>query len=164
MITVKLRIVLGNHDRAHPLHEHDTTYYLQQLTNMTTVQTVSLFDKHIFYINKKNTTKGTCLNDTVGYEKYKEKEAEEEGIIKINAMIQHFCYSWDDKIRIKKNKQNRLRDYGIPLIHGDTHQKEKTSYSDNKTLQICVGLNAWDMKSIAKETLSKILYKETHIL
>lgn len=54
-------------------------------------------------------------------------------------MTQHFCYSRDDKIRTEKNKQNRLRDYGIPLIHGDTHQKEKTSYSNNKTLQIYVG-------------------------
>lgn len=63
-------------------------------------------------------------------------------------MLSHFPYSGDhtDEDRFD---QYRLRDLGVPLFHGHTHSNEKRSLSDNGTVQIHVGMDAWNLYPVS---------------
>jgi calcineurin-like phosphoesterase family protein len=71
-------------------------------------------------------------------------------------LISHYPYSGDHPELDDRYTQYRLRNEGLPLIHGHTHVKEKISYG-TMTLQIHVGLDAWDMKPIDQEQIIEIL-------
>lgn len=55
--------------------------------------------------------------------------------------LSHFPYTGDHGE--DRYSQWRLRDLGVPLIHGHTHGTEKVSRSAAGTLQIHVGIDAW---------------------
>lgn len=67
------------------------------------------------------------------------------------ALVSHFPYSGDSK-EFERHTQWRLRDEGMPLIHGHVHSKDKVTYSDEGTLQIHVGWDAWG-RPISAETV-----------
>lgn len=58
-------------------------------------------------------------------------------------MLSHFPYQGDHKDRADRYQQYRLRDRGMPLIHGHVHDEWKTSQSSQNTTQINVGFDHW---------------------
>lgn len=62
-------------------------------------------------------------------------------------LLSHFPYDGDhaDESRFD---QWRLRDLGVPLLHGHTHSSDKVTYSDAGTPQICVGMEAWKLTPV----------------
>lgn len=74
-----------------------------------------------------------------------------------DVLLSHFPYTGDhfDSDRVE---QFRLRDLGLPLIHGHTHHKEMISYSSEGTLQVCVCVEACpDFAPVAKTDIEKII-------
>lgn len=55
--------------------------------------------------------------------------------------LSHFPYTGDHGV--DRYSQWRLRDLGVPLIHGHTHGTEVVTRTDAGTLQIHVGIDAW---------------------
>ena len=74
-------------------------------------------------------------------------------------MLSHFPYTGDRGT--DRYPEYRLNDVGKPIVHGHTHSTKKVSHSNNGSLQICVSLDAWDMKPVAKHQLTNIIDKET---
>lgn len=72
----------------------------------------------------------------------------------IYVMLSHFPYSGDHGD--DRYAQYRLRNMGLPIIHGHTHAKERVS-EDILTLQIHVGMEAWDLKPVNQEGILYIL-------
>lgn len=70
--------------------------------------------------------------------------------------MSHFPYEGDhyDSDRFD---DFRLRDNGIPLLHGHTHQSQKISLTAASTLQIHVGVDAWDFYPVHEETIAEQL-------
>lgn len=75
------------------------------------------------------------------------------------AILNHFCYDGDHVSR-DRHEEWRPRDCGMPIIHGHTHASEPVSYSNQGTLQICVSLEAWDLKPVSKDTLTRLIQNE----
>jgi calcineurin-like phosphoesterase family protein len=53
--------------------------------------------------------------------------------------------------------QYRLPDMGMPMIHGHTHGTERLHFSDAKTPQIHVGLDAWNLELVPQHDIVKLL-------
>lgn len=76
-----------------------------------------------------------------------------------DVLLSHFPYTGDhfDSDRVE---QFRLRDMGVPLIHGHTHHDEMISYSTAGTLQICVCVEACPGSApVAKEDIEALVLK-----
>lgn len=61
--------------------------------------------------------------------------------------VSHFPYDGDSHDADRFSSSRRV-DKGIPLIHGHTHSSERVSYSSKGTLQIHVGVDAWDFRPV----------------
>ena len=57
-------------------------------------------------------------------------------------LLSHFPYA-GDHTEVERYDQYRLRDQGLPLVHGHTHSTETISFSPSGTLQVHVGVDAW---------------------
>lgn len=58
--------------------------------------------------------------------------------------MSHYPYTGEGERDMEERyTQWRLRDEGVPLIHGHTHSKERLSYSDKNTPMLHVGWDAW---------------------
>lgn len=62
-------------------------------------------------------------------------------------LISHFPYDGDHTAD-ERYEQYRLRDLGLPLIHGHTHSSIPVTYSDKNSLQIHVGMDANDLTPV----------------
>lgn len=62
-------------------------------------------------------------------------------------MVSHFPYNGDHSAE-DRHTPYRLRDEGVPIIHGHTHSTEKFSVSNAGTPQIHIGVDAWDMTPV----------------
>ncbi|MDR1825868.1 MAG: metallophosphoesterase [Bifidobacteriaceae bacterium] len=71
----------------------------------------------------------------------------------IGFRLSHFPYS-GDHTEPDREAQWRLRDLGAPLIHGHTHSSARFSLSVLGTPQICVCLEAWDLRPV---TLAEVV-------
>lgn len=83
-------------------------------------------------------------------------------IKKINGIrypMSHFPIT-GDHTEIPRHMQWRLKDTGIPIIHGHTHSQLKTSRSTTGTLQIHVGLDAWNLKPAPEIEVIRLLESE----
>lgn len=127
--TVDIHIIAGNHDKFHPIFK-DSKKYLSYMYDMDAFSTVSLFDQQTFDVGGEN----------------------------VETLVSHFCYSGDDPFRYKKFRQYRMPDFGMPIVHGDTHYTSKVSFSDTGTLQVCMCLDAWDMQIVSKKQIEDIMY------
>ena len=81
------------------------------------------------------------------------------GTLKIagtRAMLSHYPYDGDHSA-VDRHTQLRLRDVGAPVIHGHTHAREVLSHSAQGTPQVCVSLDAWDLRPASKEELARFL-------
>ncbi|OLT55867.1 hypothetical protein BJF89_13855 [Corynebacterium sp. CNJ-954] len=81
------------------------------------------------------------------------------GTLKIagqRAVLSHYPYDGDHTGE-DRDIQWRARDLGAPIIHGHTHASEPVSWSRQGTLQICVSLDAWDMRPVSKDELARLI-------
>lgn len=81
------------------------------------------------------------------------------GTLKIagtRAMLSHYPYDGDHS-EVDRHTQLRLRDEGVPVIHGHTHAPSALSHSAKGTPQVCVSLDAWNLHAVCKEELDKVL-------
>lgn len=72
---------------------------------------------------------------------------------KTRVNLSHFDYDPDRYDRAFP----RLPDEGVPLIHGHTHRTERVSRSASGTLQIHVGVDAWDYRPVSEEQVAELL-------
>jgi calcineurin-like phosphoesterase family protein len=76
------------------------------------------------------------------------------------AALSHFPYDGEgDRDQPDRYSQWRLRDLGLPLIHGHTHATERVTRSKAGTLQIHVGIDAW-RRPVAEHEIVEIIENE----
>jgi calcineurin-like phosphoesterase family protein len=72
-------------------------------------------------------------------------------------MLSHFPYDGDSHGE-ERYREFRLVDDGLPLVHGHTHSSgDPVSFSRAGTLQIHVGVDAWDYAPVSDEKILEIL-------
>lgn len=108
-------LVLGNHDRAHPLHRNAHGHQSHYLSVFETVQTAA-------------SLRGGKV------------------------LLSHFPYDGEgvtrDPDKPERYSQWRLRDMGLPLLHGHTHDDVRFRWSAKGTLMHHVGLDAWGLAPV----------------
>jgi len=57
-------------------------------------------------------------------------------------LLSHFPYD-GDHTEDQRMTQYRLRNQGVPLLHGHTHSAEKVTFAPGSTRQVHVGWDAW---------------------
>lgn len=62
-------------------------------------------------------------------------------------LVSHFPYDGDHSEE-DRHTQYRLRDEGLPVVHGHTHSTEKLSESRRGSRQVHVGVDAWGMAPV----------------
>lgn len=73
-----------------------------------------------------------------------------------SVLLSHFPYD-GDHTEVSRFDQYRLRDYGMPLLHGHTHKPGRVSRSPAGTLQIHVGVDAWDRRPASLEDAAQLI-------
>ncbi|HNM97118.1 MAG TPA: hypothetical protein PKK40_04165 [Marmoricola sp.] len=68
-------------------------------------------------------------------------------------VLSHFPYDGDSKDG-DRYPQFRLRDEGVPILHGHVHERCRESRSRRGTWQINVGVDWWDYAPVSAETLA----------
>lgn len=107
-------LILGNHDKAHPMHRDASSW---QKKYFEAFESVQVYSRRL--INRRN------------------------------VLLSHHPYSGEgDRAMQERQTQYRLRDEGVPLIHGHVHAPWQESKSSKGTPQIHVGLDAWDLKPV----------------
>lgn len=71
-------------------------------------------------------------------------------------LMSHFPYDGDSH-GDERYREARLPDNGIPLVHGHTHSSEVVTRSKCGTLQIHVGMDAWDFRPVSLDEVARIL-------
>lgn len=71
-------------------------------------------------------------------------------------VISHFPYDGDSHGE-ERYREDRPVDKGLTLIHGHTHMSNKVSRSNNGTLQIHVGMDAWDFRPVSQDEIMSLL-------
>ncbi|WP_062312771.1 metallophosphoesterase family protein [Demequina rhizosphaerae] len=74
----------------------------------------------------------------------------------VDAMLSHFPYDGDSRSD-DRGVRHRLRDVGVPVIHGHTHSKEQLTRSHAGTLQVHVGLDAHGYQLVPESWVAKAL-------
>lgn len=74
--------------------------------------------------------------------------------VKVN--LSHFPYNGDSHDG-DRFEDVRLTDYGVPLIHGHTHENKIVSHSKAGTLQVHVGMDAWDYQLVSEDELIDVI-------
>lgn len=73
----------------------------------------------------------------------------------VEVLLSHFPYERDRGEA--RHQQWRLPDLGVPLVHGHTHGDERVSRSAAGTVELHVGLDAWDLRPVADRQLLALL-------
>lgn len=81
--------------------------------------------------------------------------ARRRGRSKRDLLLSHFPYA-GDHTEDERYPQWRLPDLGVPLVHGHTHSDEKVSFTENGTVQVHVGIDAWKRPVMLDEVLDLI--------
>lgn len=74
----------------------------------------------------------------------------------IQVLISHFPYDGDHTADARY-EQYRLRDLGVPIIHGHTHSAMPVSFSGKRTLQIHVGMDANQYTPVREDKIISVL-------
>lgn len=72
----------------------------------------------------------------------------------VEFMMSHFPYS-GDHTAVDRYPGYRLRDVGMLLVHGHTH--ENIQLHSGRPRQLHVGLDAWDLKPVPEEKVVELL-------
>jgi calcineurin-like phosphoesterase family protein len=73
--------------------------------------------------------------------------------------LSHFPYDGDSHDG-DRYTDYRLTDAGRVLIHGHTHSSEKMSRSKRGSLQIHVGVDAWDYRPVSEDEIIELIESE----
>lgn len=76
------------------------------------------------------------------------------------AILSHFPYNGDHEGSPDRHVRWRPQDDGLPIIHGHTHSTRMFSRSNKGTLQVCVSLEACDMRPVSKDYLTDLMRVE----
>lgn len=71
-------------------------------------------------------------------------------------LLSHFPYAGDSHDE-DRYEQFRLRDEGVPLLHGHVHEAFRERRTANGTWGINVGVDHWDYRPVSAETLARHL-------
>lgn len=74
----------------------------------------------------------------------------------VAAHMSHFPYDGDSHDG-DRFEDERLPDDGMILIHGHTHKDEVVSRSKKGTLQIHVGVDAWDFRPVSLSQIKQVI-------
>lgn len=67
----------------------------------------------------------------------------------VTVQVSHFPYDGDSHEH-ERFREFRLGDFGVPLVHGHTHARERVSFSRVGTAQLHVGVDAWDYRPVSE--------------
>ena len=73
--------------------------------------------------------------------------------------LSHFPYSGDSHAD-ERHTPMRMEDLGLPILHGHTHADNVVTFSDKGSLQIHVGVDAWQYAPVAEDDIIDILHEE----
>ena len=72
-------------------------------------------------------------------------------------LLSHFPYDGDSHGE-ERYKEDRLKDVGVPLIHGHTHSSaHPVSKSKKGTVQVHVGMDAWNYMPVSEIEIGRLL-------
>lgn len=80
-----------------------------------------------------------------------------------NVMLSHFPYNGDHTPE-DRFTQYRLVDEGLPVIHGHTHSENRVSRSNRGTLQIHVGVDAWNMAPVSLVEIERMVSADVQVI
>lgn len=75
-------------------------------------------------------------------------------------LLSHHPYDGEGSVRPdleERDTQWRIKDMGLPLVHGHVHSTDRITQSKNGTPMLHVGLDAWDLKPVNIETVRELL-------
>ncbi len=78
-----------------------------------------------------------------------------------DVMVCHYPYNGDHTPE-DRDVQYRMRDCGAPIIHGHTHSPEQVSFSNEGTIQVHVGVDAWDFTPVEQGVVVQIVKDAGH--
>jgi calcineurin-like phosphoesterase family protein len=78
----------------------------------------------------------------------------------IEFLLSHFPYDGDHTPG-DRYEQWRLRDQGLPVLHGHTHVGGVFSQSKNRTLQMHIGVDAWNFTPVSLQQVIDFIAKHT---
>ena len=155
---------------ADHFHKDDTIWWLGDLTvrmnpvlaTAACIDTNPLSKHHLVFGNHDaghpmHRTAYRTYDDDADYDSV-QPFARRRGPLRTDLLLSHFPYA-GDHTEDERYPQWRLPDLGAPLIHGHTHSEEKVSYTQNGTLQIHVGVDAWKAPVNLDEVLTIIREK-----
>lgn len=76
-----------------------------------------------------------------------------------NVLMSHFPYSGDHTAN-DRYTQYRLRNEGVPLLHGHTHTREKVSLHvapEPRATQVHVGIDAWGLRPVHLDEIAQLI-------
>lgn len=82
-----------------------------------------------------------------------------------SVLLSHYPYT-GDHTSVDRHTQWRLRDGGLPILHGHTHSRERLSYADHiqtfhgplhGTPQAHVGVDAWGLSPVDVEQIAELI-------
>lgn len=106
-------LIAGNHDAVHPMHRESYKW-------------LSLY--------------GTVFDSVQAFARMR-VPGNDQGVPKRSVLLSHFPFTGDHGP--DRYAQYRLRDEGLPIVHGHTHSSEMLSRSPAGGLQINVCWEAW---------------------
>jgi calcineurin-like phosphoesterase family protein len=124
-------IVWGNHDKGHPMHR-DAHRKAAQYTQLRANGRAAFQSAQAFARRRVNGQ---------------------------SVLLSHFPYDGEgDRPIADRHVQYRLRDEGVPLIHGHVHSSRAVTCSlEMWSTQIHVGLDAWDMRLVSLAQVEALL-------
>lgn len=134
--------ILGNHDSAHPMHK-DANKWLPVYWGLDLPK-----EHRPFKTVAQSARRVLTMHDGS----------------KQDVVLSHFPYTGDG-MKEERAAQWRLRDEGLPILHGHVHSAERVTY-DTDTLvtsfrgavrQIHVGVDAWDFKPVSQQQIIELL-------
>ncbi len=128
-------LIAGNHDSVHPMHRDSHKWLPEYMMVFDSVQSAA--------------TRDVPLVDG-GRQK---------------VLLSHFPYTGEGgREGGDRHAQWRLRNEGLPIIHGHVHSTETVTQSSGEgadgwppSTQIHVGVDAWGMKPVSLEEISEVL-------
>lgn len=122
-------LIAGNHDGVHPMHRDSHKWQKEYLATFDSVQSAA-------------TRRIPILGEAGGHR---------------TVVLSHFPYEGEgDRPGDDRFTQWRLRDEGVPIIHGHTHAAYPLSITKAGTRQVHVGVDTWP-KPVRLDQVSEML-------
>lgn len=80
------------------------------------------------------------------------------GDVPAEVLLSHFPFSGEGGRMEDRFTQWRLRDLGVPVIHGHVHTTDRVTRSDPRgTLQIHIGVDAWNLMPVPQDRVMAMM-------